>query len=54
MKGSWNLDAEKIDDQFKTVVAKVNGIGALVNCLTKKAEETLQALDRLGPGALWH
>ena len=50
VKGSRNLDAEKIDDQFKTVVAKVNGIGALVNGLTKKAEETLQALDRLGPG----
>ena len=52
VKGTWNLDAEKIDDQFKTVVAKVNGIGALVNGLTKKAEETLQALDRLGPGTL--
>ena len=52
VKGSWNLDPEKIDDQFKTVVAKVNGIGALVNGLVKKAEETLQALDRLGPGAL--
>ena len=52
VKGSWNLDAEKIDVQFKTVVAKVNGIGALANGLTKKAEETLQALDRLGPGAL--
>ena len=52
VKGSWNLDAEKIDDQFKTVVAKVNGVGALVNSLTKKADETMQALDRLGPGAL--
>ena len=52
VKGSWSLDPEKIDDQFKTVVAKVNGIGALVNGLVKKAEETLQALDRLGPGAL--
>ena len=52
VKGSWSLDPEKIDDQFKTVVAKVNGIGALVNGLVKKAEETLQARDRLGPGAL--
>ena len=52
VKGSWNLDAEKIDDQFKSLLAKVNGVGALVNSLTKKADESLQALDRLGPGAL--
>ena len=52
VKGSWNLDAEKIDDQFKSLMAKVNGVGSLVNSLTKKADETLQALERLGPGSL--
>ena len=52
VKGSWNLDAEKIDNQFKSLLAKVNGVGALVNSLTKKADESLQALDRLRPGAL--
>ena len=52
VKGSWNLDGEKIDEQLKSLLAKVNGVGALVNTLTKKADESLQALDRLGPGAL--
>ena len=52
LKGSWNLDPEKIDKQFNKVIRKLNGVGGLVTTLTKKAEETLQGLDRLGPGAL--
>ena len=36
----------------KLMTSKVNGVGALVNSLTKKADETLQALARLGPGSL--
>ena len=44
VKGSWSLDPEKIDDQFKTVVAKVNGIGALVNGLVKRRRKPCKPL----------
>ena len=50
VRESWKFDAEKLEENFKNILGKLNSIGGLTSTSVKKLDETLAALERLGPG----